>query len=169
MLGEAIDITLEYLGREAKATSVGSKVEALEAENSKLRKELISAMDETNTTKEKAKVLVDNLRAERQLALEKDEQLQAVKEWVKTVAAKAVEAFQQTDVYNTVLFSWYYKGFELLRRYLVKHPTGAGLGSLDLEEVDKEMETDEASQSTTTTPDGNDPEPTPASGDEATA
>ena len=169
MLGETIDITLEYLGREAKATLVGSKVEALEAENSKLRKELISAMDETNTTKEKAKVLADNLRAERQLTLEKDEQLQAIKEWVKTVAAKAVEAFQQTDVYNTVLFSWYYKGFELLRRYLVKHPTGAGLGSLDLEEVDKEMETDEASQSTTTTPDGNDPEPTPASGDEATA
>ena len=73
MLGETIDITLEYLGREAKATLVGSKVEALEAENSKLRKELISAMDETDTTKEKVKVLVDDLRAERQLTLEKDE------------------------------------------------------------------------------------------------
>ena len=45
--------------------SVGSKVEALEAENSKLRKEFIFAMDEANTTKEKAKVLADNLRAER--------------------------------------------------------------------------------------------------------
>lgn len=40
-----------------------------------MRKELISAMDEANTTKEKAKVLVDDLRAERQLTLEKDEQL----------------------------------------------------------------------------------------------
>ena len=73
MLGETIDITTEYLGQEAKATLVGSKVEALEAENSKLRNELISAMDETDTTKEKAKVLVDDLRAERQLTLEKDE------------------------------------------------------------------------------------------------
>ena len=40
--------------------------------------------------------------------------LQVAKEKVKIIAAKAVEAFQQTDEYNTVLFSWYYKGFELL-------------------------------------------------------
>ena len=33
--------------------------------NSKLRKDLISAMDEANTTKEKEKVLSDDLRAER--------------------------------------------------------------------------------------------------------
>ena len=48
------------------------------------------------------------------------------------------------DEYNTVLFSWYFKGFELLRRYLVKHPSGVDLGKLDLEEVDQEMATDEA-------------------------
>ena len=65
MLGETIDITLEYLGREAKATSVGSKVEALEVENSKLRKELISTMDEANTAKEKAKNLADDLRTKK--------------------------------------------------------------------------------------------------------
>ena len=51
-------------------------------------------MDEANTVKEKVKVLGDNLRAERQLTLEKDEQLLATKEKIKTVAAKAVEAFQ---------------------------------------------------------------------------
>ena len=50
-------------------------------------------MDEANTTKEKAKVLADNLRAKRQLTLEKDEQLQATKEKVKTIVAKAIEAF----------------------------------------------------------------------------
>ena len=61
-------------------------------------------MDEANITKEKVKVLYD-LRAESQLTLEKDEQLQAVKEKVKTIAAKSVEAFQQTNEYNTVLFN----------------------------------------------------------------
>ena len=44
---------------------MGSKVEALEAENAKLRKELISAMDEANTTKEKSKALADDLRTEK--------------------------------------------------------------------------------------------------------
>ena len=68
-------------------------MEALEVENSKLKKDLIVAMDEANTIKEKAKALGDNLRAERQLTLENDEQLLAMKEKIKTIAAKAVEAF----------------------------------------------------------------------------
>ena len=43
------------------------------------------------------------------------------------------------------------------------------LGSLDLEEVDKEMETDEASQSAVVAPEGNALENTLTGGDEATA
>ena len=101
-------------------------------ENSKLKKELIVAMDEANTFKEKAKTLSDDLRAERQLTLEKDEQLLVAKEKLKTIAAKSIEAFQQTDKNNTVLFSWYFKGFKLLRRYFIKHPTGVDLENLDL-------------------------------------
>ena len=65
----------------------------MEVENSKLKKDLIVVMDEANTIKEKAKTLGDDRRAERHLTLEKDEQLQTVKKKVKTVAAKAVEAF----------------------------------------------------------------------------
>ena len=91
---------------------------ALEVENSKLRKDLIAAMDE---------------------------QLLAVKEKIKVVTAKSVEPFQQTEEYNTMLFSWYYKGFELLKRYLIKHSIGVDLGNLDLKEVDKEISADEAS------------------------
>ena len=98
-------------------------MEALEVENFKLKKDLIIAMDEANTVKEKAKVLGDDLKAEQQLILEKDKQLLAAKEKIKTIAVKAVEAFQQTEEYNTVLFSWYYKGFEFLRRYFIMHPT----------------------------------------------
>lgn len=73
MLGETIHITSEYLGHEAKIVSVGSKVEALESENSKLRRNLISAMYEVNTAKKKAKVLADELKVEKQLTVEKDE------------------------------------------------------------------------------------------------
>ena len=66
---------------------------------------------------------------------------------MKTIAARSVEAFQQTEEYSTVLFSWYFKGFELLRRYLVKYPTGVDLPNLDLEVVDQVMAADEAAQS----------------------
>ena len=53
----------------------GSKVEALEVERSKLRKELISIMDEGNTTKEKVKALIEELKVENLLTVQKDEQL----------------------------------------------------------------------------------------------
>ena len=62
-------------------------------------------MDKANTLKEKVKTLSDDLRAERQLTLEKDEQLLGAKEKLKTIVAQSIEAFQQTDKYNTVLFN----------------------------------------------------------------
>ena len=147
MLGESLHITTEYLTQEAKVASLTSKMEAMEAETSKLKQSLIESMGKANTLKEKVKALSDDLRAERQLTLEKDEQLLGVKESLKTIAARSVEAFQTTDEYNLVLFSWYFKGFELLRWYLVKHPSGVDMAKLDLEEVDQEMAADEANHS----------------------
>ena len=94
MLGESLHITSEYLTQEAKVAFVMSRMEALEAKNSKLKKDLIVTIHEANTIKEKAKTLSDNLRAERLLTLEKDEQLLVDKEKLKIIAAKAVEAFQ---------------------------------------------------------------------------
>ena len=146
VLGESLHITSEYLSQETKVVSAVSRVEALEVENSKLKKDLIIAMGEANAMKEKLKVIWDDFRAECQLMAEKDEQLLAAKQKIKTIAAKAVEAFQQTDEHNTMLFSWYFKGFELLRHYLIKHLIGVDLKNLNLEEVDREMAADEASQ-----------------------
>ena len=140
--------------------SLISKMEAMEAKPSKLKQSLIDSMGEANTLKEKVKALSDNLRVKRQLTLEKDEQLLGVKESLKTIAVRSVEAFQTTDEYNSVLFSWYFKGFELLRRYLVKHPSGMDMGKLDLEEVDQEMAADEANHSSATETDA--PESVPA-------
>ena len=145
--------------------SLTSRMEALEAENSMLKKKLIDSMDEATTLKEKVKTLIDDLRAKCQLTLEKDKQLLGAKEKLKTIAAKAVEAFQQIDEYNTVLFRWYFKGFELLRRYLVKHPTRVDQENLDLEKVDKEMVVNEAAQYST--PKGDAPENAPTKDDAA--
>ena len=116
--------------------SLTSRMEALEEENSMLKKKLINSMHKANTLKENTRTLTDDLEAERQLTLEKDDQPLTAKEKLKTIAVRSVEAFQQTDEYNTVHFSWYFKGFELLRRYLVKHPTRVDLQNLDLEVVD---------------------------------
>ena len=122
----------------------------LEAKKSKLKKKLIVAMNDANLVKEKLKTLTEELRVERELTKEKDEQLAVAKERIKGIAVKAVKSFQQTEEYNTILFTWYFKGFELLRRYFIKHPFGVDLEKLDLEEVDKEMTTNEDAKSSTT-------------------
>ena len=93
MLEESLHITSEYLTQEAKMASLTSKLEALEVENSTLKKNLIDSMGEATNLKEKVKTLSDDLRAERQLTLEKDEQLLGAKEKLKTIAARFVEAF----------------------------------------------------------------------------
>ena len=105
MLGESLHITTEYLTQEAKVASLTSKIEAMEDETSKLKQSLIESMGEANALKEKVKALSDDLRAERQLMLKKDEQLLGVRESLKTIAARSVEAFQTTNEYNSVLFS----------------------------------------------------------------
>ena len=73
--------------------SLTSRMEALEKENSMLKKKLIDFMDKANTLREKNRTLGDDLRTEHQLTLEKDDQLLAAKEKLKTIVARSVEAF----------------------------------------------------------------------------
>ena len=65
----------------------------MEAENSKLKKELIAAMNDANLAKEKLRTLTDEVKVERELTKEKDEQLAAARERAKGLAAKAFEGF----------------------------------------------------------------------------
>ena len=116
----------------------------VEAEALGLQKYLIAAMDANNVSKEQLKVLTEQLDSKKQLVKQKDELLASTSQRMKAAVAKAILAFQSTDEYNTVLFQWYFKGFELLRRYLIKHGPGTNLEDLDLEVVDKEIEEDEA-------------------------
>ena len=93
MLGDSLYITSEYFTQEAKVASLTSRMEALEVENFTLKKNLIDSMGKATSLKEKVKTLNDDLKAEHQLTLEKDEQLLGDKEKLKTIAARSVEAF----------------------------------------------------------------------------
>jgi len=128
-----------------------SKVEALEAEASGLWKDLIAAMDTHNTSKEQIKALTEQLDSKKLLVKQKDELLALASQRMKATVAKAIHDFQAIDEYNTILFQWYFKGFELLRRYLIKHGLGTDLEELDFEAVDKEIETNEVAQTTAST------------------
>ena len=61
MLGESLHIASEYLTQEAKVASLTSRMEALDEENSTMKKMLIDSMHEVNTLKESTKPLSDDL------------------------------------------------------------------------------------------------------------
>jgi len=131
-----LHITTKYLTIEERVVVSNSKVDALEAKNSTLRKELITAMESGNRMKEQITALTDGLKAERLLTKQKDDQLQAAKREVSAGGDDVVQAFQLTDEYNGILLSWYFKGFKLLRHYLTKHKPEVDLENLDFEAVD---------------------------------
>ena len=101
-----------------------SKVKALKTEASGLRNDLGAAMDALNASNEQTKVLTEQLESEKQLVKQKDGLLVSACQRMKIVVAKAVTTFQATEEYNIILFQWYFKGFELLRRYMIKHEIG---------------------------------------------
>ena len=70
-------IITQYLANEEKAVVANSKVEALEAEASSLRKDLITTMDSLNISKEQVRVLMERLDVERKSVKQKDELLAA--------------------------------------------------------------------------------------------
>ena len=70
-------MTTDYIGNEEKVVVANSKLESVEAESSKLRKDLIEAINETNKAKEKIKELNEALRVEKMLVIQKDKEKQA--------------------------------------------------------------------------------------------
>ena len=97
-------ITSQYLASKEKAVMATSKVDALEVEASGLRKDLIVAMDGSNSSKEKIKTLTEELNAEKQLVKQRDEQQVAASQKMKNDVAKAVHAFLLMEEYNAILF-----------------------------------------------------------------
>ena len=62
-------MTIDYLSSEEKVAVANSKVDSIEAESSRLRKDLIVAMDQATKAKEKVKELKDALKVEKKLVI----------------------------------------------------------------------------------------------------
>ena len=86
-------ITTQYLANEEKVVVANSKVEVLEVEASGLRSNLGVAMDTLNASKEKIKILSEQLESEKLVVKQKDDLLASAGQRMKIAVAKAVTAF----------------------------------------------------------------------------
>ena len=147
VLGESLCLTTNYLEIEEKVGVVNSKLESVEAESWKLRKDLIEAMDKVNRAKEKIKELNEALKVEKLLVVQKDEEVQVALLRTSAEQEKVVDQFMKSEHFSDLQLIQYFKGFELLRRWTMKHHSlVVDFSNLNIEKIDTKILTDKAKE-----------------------
>ena len=147
VFGESLCLTTDYLSTEEKVVAANSKVESVEAESSRLSKDLIEAMDEPTKEKGKIKELNEALKVEKLLVAQKDDEIQATLLQTNEEREKAIDQFLKSECFFDLQFIQYYKGFELLRRWMMKHHSQAvDFSNLDFEAIDTKVLVNEAKE-----------------------
>ena len=104
-------------------------------------------MNEKNDANQKIKELTEALRVEKALVIQKDEEIQAALLKTNEERDKVVQKFKQSKEFLDLQFMQYFKGFELLCRWTMKHHSLAvDFSSLDFEKIDTEILEDEAKE-----------------------
>ena len=144
---ESLCITTDYLNMEEKVVVANSKVEPVEVACSQLRKDLIVAVNERNEAHEKIKELIEVLRVEKVLVIQKDEEIQVSLLKTDVERDKVVQKFKQLDDFLDLQFIQYFKGFELLCRWTMKHHSlVVDFSNLDFEKIGIEILADKAKE-----------------------
>nr|POE75096.1 hypothetical protein CFP56_67528 [Quercus suber] len=145
--GESLRITTDYLNIEEKVVVATSKAESMEVECSQLKKNLISVMNERNEANQKIKELTEALRVEKALVVQKDEEIQLALLKTDEERVKVINNFKESEDFTDLQFIQYFKGFELLRRWAMKHHNAVvNFSNLDFEKIDIEILEDESKE-----------------------
>lgn len=121
-----------------------SRAKATKAESSKLRKDLIAAMGEASDAKTKLKEVFGELRTKKMLIIQNDEKIQSAMLKLNSECEKAMAKFLSSKTYSIATFDEYFKGFELLQQWTMKHHTKFDYSNIEFKAIDKEIMADEA-------------------------
>nr|POE89201.1 hypothetical protein CFP56_57122 [Quercus suber] len=147
VLGETLHITTDYLSTEERIVMASSKAESVEVECSQLKKDLIAAINERNEANQKVKELTESLHVEKALVIQKDEKIQAALLKTDEERENVIQKFKQSEEFSDLQFLQYFKGFERLCCWTMKHHSSAmDFSSLDFEKIDTEVLEDEAKE-----------------------
>ena len=94
----------DYLNNEEKVVVANAKVNSIDAESSKLRKDLIKAMDQLTKAKEKVKELKEALKVEEKLVIQKDEEVQVALLRTDEECEKVITKFLESNRFSNIQF-----------------------------------------------------------------
>ena len=95
---------MDYLNSEEKVVAANSKVDSIEAESLKLRKDLIEAMDQSTKAKENVKELKKALNVEKKLVIQKDEEVQTALLRMDKERESVIARFLESDHFSNIQF-----------------------------------------------------------------
>ena len=95
---------MDYLNSEEKVVVANSKVDSIEAESLKLRKDLIEAMDQSTKAKENVKELKKALNVKKKLVIQKDEEVQAAFLRMDKEREKVIARFLESNHFSNIQF-----------------------------------------------------------------
>ena len=91
--------------------------------------------------------LTKALRMEKELVVQKDEEIQAALLRTDAEKDKVIQKFMQSKQFLDLQFIQYFKGFELLRWWMMKHHSLAvDFSNLDFEKIETKILTDETKE-----------------------
>ena len=97
-------------------------------------------MDQVTKAKEKVKQLKDALKVEKKLLIQQDKEVQAALLKIDEAREKVVTKFLEFDHFSNLQFVQYFKGFELLCRWITKHHSQvADFTNLDFKAINTEI------------------------------
>ena len=104
-------------------------------------------MDQATKAKEKVKELSEALKVEKLLITQKDNEIQDAFLKTDEEREKVIAQLLRSEHFSDLQFIQYYKGFELLRRWTMKHHNQAvDFLNLDFEIIDTKILADEAKE-----------------------
>ena len=104
-------------------------------------------MDQATKAKEKVKELSEALKVEKLLITQKDDEIQDAFLKTDEEREKVIAQLLRSEHFSDLQFIQYYKGFELLRRWTMKHHNQAvDFLNLDFEIIDTKILADEAKE-----------------------
>nr|POE87129.1 hypothetical protein CFP56_68874 [Quercus suber] len=87
------------------------------------------------------------LKVEKRLIIQKDEEVQVTLLKTDEEREKVISKFLESDCFSDLQFIQYFKGFELLHRWMMKHHNQvADFANLNFEAIDIEILTDETKE-----------------------
>lgn len=146
VISESLHLMTDYLSSEEKVVVANSKVDSVKVESSRLRKDLIEALDQSIKAKEKVKEPKEALKVEKKHVIHKDEEVQADLLRTNKEREKVIARFLESRFFD-LQFEQYFKSFKLFHCWMIKHHGHvANFVNLDFEVVDTEILVDEANE-----------------------